>query len=171
MLGLQTITGQPNVSLARRPFFVFWFMSQISRSVRLPPPIFWRLTATGVRALTLWTCDHSLTVALEMSKTLLGPIQFLMSCWPCLGKLHPLSNDLPLNDGVFSQSNNVDTRRSLKASPMHVMQLEFPRPSPLHCRYPNTFSNNSWMILRSFSLLVLFGFLWDAHTLSLKGHF
>ena len=87
MHGLQTITGQPNVSIARRPFFVFWFMSQISRSVRLTPSILWRLTATGVRALTLWTCDHSLIVALEMSKTLLGPIQYLMSLWPCLGEL------------------------------------------------------------------------------------
>ncbi|KAI0781970.1 hypothetical protein C8Q75DRAFT_795994 [Abortiporus biennis] len=65
MFGLQTITGQPNISIGRRSFFVFWFMSQVSR------------------ALTLWTCDRSLTVALEMSKTLVGPIEYLMSLWPC----------------------------------------------------------------------------------------
>ncbi|KAK7690029.1 hypothetical protein QCA50_006673 [Cerrena zonata] len=65
MYGLQTVTGQPNVSLTRRSFFLFWFMSQISR------------------ALTLWHCDNSLTIALEMSKTLLQPIEFLMALWPC----------------------------------------------------------------------------------------
>lgn len=31
MYGLQTVTGQPNVSITRRSFFLFWFMSQISR--------------------------------------------------------------------------------------------------------------------------------------------
>lgn len=36
MYGLQTITGQPNVTLARRPFFGFWFMSQVSRSASTP---------------------------------------------------------------------------------------------------------------------------------------
>ncbi|CAL1713148.1 unnamed protein product [Somion occarium] len=65
MYGLQTVTGQPNVSITRRSFFLFWFMSQVSR------------------ALTLWTCDNSLTVALEMSKTMLAPIEYLMSLWPC----------------------------------------------------------------------------------------
>ncbi|TCD70530.1 hypothetical protein EIP91_002876 [Steccherinum ochraceum] len=63
--GLQTVTGQPNVSIGKRPFFVFWFMSQIRR------------------ALTLWSCDNSLIVALDVSKTLMGPIEFLMSLWPC----------------------------------------------------------------------------------------
>ena len=33
MLGLHTITGNLNNLLARRPFFVFWFMGQISRYV------------------------------------------------------------------------------------------------------------------------------------------
>ncbi|KIP08090.1 hypothetical protein PHLGIDRAFT_29730 [Phlebiopsis gigantea 11061_1 CR5-6] len=65
MYGLQTITGQPNVTLARRPFFGFWFMSQVSR------------------ALLLWSCDRSLTVALEVAKALLDPIEYLSSMWPC----------------------------------------------------------------------------------------
>lgn len=33
MHGLHTITGQSGNILARRPFFVFWFMGQISRYV------------------------------------------------------------------------------------------------------------------------------------------
>ncbi|EKM49512.1 uncharacterized protein PHACADRAFT_265028 [Phanerochaete carnosa HHB-10118-sp] len=65
MYGLQSITGQPNVTLARRPFFGSWFMSQVSR------------------ALLLWSCDHSLIVALEVAKALLDPIEYLMSMWPC----------------------------------------------------------------------------------------
>lgn len=35
IFGLQSVTGQPNVTLARRPFFIFWFMSQIARWVIL----------------------------------------------------------------------------------------------------------------------------------------
>ncbi|KAI0086526.1 hypothetical protein BDY19DRAFT_348662 [Irpex rosettiformis] len=65
MFGLQSITHQPNVTFARRPFFVFWFMSQVSR------------------ALLLWSCDNSLTVALDVSKALIAPIEYLMSIWPC----------------------------------------------------------------------------------------
>ena len=38
------------------------------------------------RALTLWHCDNSLTVALEMSKTLLRPMEYLMELWPCPSK-------------------------------------------------------------------------------------
>ncbi|KAF7985587.1 hypothetical protein HWV62_3877 [Athelia sp. TMB] len=60
MLGLHTVTGQgSNGSLTQRPFFVFWFMSQINR------------------ALSLWALDRSLTIALEVSKTLLAPIDHL----------------------------------------------------------------------------------------------
>lgn len=33
MLGLHTITGNAENLLARRPFFVFWFMGQIHRCV------------------------------------------------------------------------------------------------------------------------------------------
>ncbi|KAH8104576.1 hypothetical protein BXZ70DRAFT_921504 [Cristinia sonorae] len=63
--GLQTVTGQPNVSMGKRPFFVFWFMSQIRR------------------ALTLWSCDQTLIIALDVAKTLMSPIEFLMALWPC----------------------------------------------------------------------------------------
>ena len=84
MFGLHTITGQPNVTLARRPFFIFWFMSQISRSDIAPQAIYNLLTFL-CRALMLWSCDNTLTIALDVSKALLGPIEYLMSMWPCSG--------------------------------------------------------------------------------------
>jgi len=56
MQGLHLITGNANNLLARRPFFVFWFMGQISRS------------------LTLWECDNSLLIALDVCKALLPAI-------------------------------------------------------------------------------------------------
>jgi hypothetical protein len=68
MHGLHTVTGQGGGgSLIQRPFFVFWFMSQISR------------------ALSLFECDKSLIVALEVSKALLAPIDYLTALWPCPG--------------------------------------------------------------------------------------
>jgi hypothetical protein len=75
MHGLHTVTGQGDSdSLTQRPFFVFWFMSQISR------------------ALSLWKRDKSLGIALDVSKALLGPIDHLTALWPCLGK--PPSYDI-----------------------------------------------------------------------------
>jgi len=66
MHGLHTVTGQcGGGSLIQRPFFVFWFMSQISR------------------ALSLWSCDRTLLIALEVSKALLAPIDYLTALWPC----------------------------------------------------------------------------------------
>ncbi|KZP33462.1 hypothetical protein FIBSPDRAFT_773133 [Athelia psychrophila] len=66
MFGLHTVTGQgSNGNITQRPFFVFWFMSQINR------------------ALSLWDLDRTLTVALEVSKTLLAPIDQLSAIWPC----------------------------------------------------------------------------------------
>jgi hypothetical protein len=68
MHGLHTVTGQQGKdggNLCHRPFFVFWFMGQISR------------------ALTLWESDNSLTTALEVSKNLLPPIDYLTALWPC----------------------------------------------------------------------------------------
>jgi hypothetical protein len=56
MHGLHTVTGLANNVLARRPFFVFWFMGQIARS------------------LTLWECDSTLTIALDVCKALLPAI-------------------------------------------------------------------------------------------------
>lgn len=35
MNGLQMVTGLSGNMLAKRPFFVFWFMGHISRSLRL----------------------------------------------------------------------------------------------------------------------------------------
>ncbi|KAE9405655.1 hypothetical protein BT96DRAFT_915878 [Gymnopus androsaceus JB14] len=65
MQGLHTITGNSNNSLARRPFFVFWFMSQV------------------LRALRLWHCDNSLTIALDVCKAFLPAIDYLNALWPC----------------------------------------------------------------------------------------
>ncbi|RXW24524.1 hypothetical protein EST38_g1354 [Candolleomyces aberdarensis] len=70
MLGLHTITGNLNNLLARRPFFVFWFMGQISRS------------------LALWQCDNTLTVALDVCKALLPAIDYLTALWPCPEQRH-----------------------------------------------------------------------------------
>lgn len=65
MLGLRTITGNSANLLARRPFFVFWFMGQI------------------YRALSLWQCDNTLLVALDVCKALLPAIDYLTALWPC----------------------------------------------------------------------------------------
>ncbi|KAJ4481978.1 hypothetical protein J3R30DRAFT_3455583 [Lentinula aciculospora] len=65
MHGLHTITGNSSNLLARRPFFVFWFMSQILRSLRL------------------WQCDHELTIALDVCKAFLPAIDYLSALWPC----------------------------------------------------------------------------------------
>ncbi|PPQ66262.1 hypothetical protein CVT24_007280 [Panaeolus cyanescens] len=65
MQGLHTITGNSNNLLARRPFFVFWFMGQIHR------------------ALNLWFVDNSLTIALDVCKALIPAIDYLTVLWPC----------------------------------------------------------------------------------------
>ncbi|TFK40666.1 hypothetical protein BDQ12DRAFT_733873 [Crucibulum laeve] len=70
MLGLHTITGNASNLLARRPFFVFWFMGQISR------------------ALSLWKCDNTLTIALDVCKALLPAIDYLTALWPCPEQRH-----------------------------------------------------------------------------------
>ncbi|KAI0670759.1 hypothetical protein C8Q78DRAFT_1069506 [Trametes maxima] len=63
--GLPSVTGLPAANLARRPFLLFWFMSQIER------------------ALTLWSYDRSLSLALDVAKALSRPVEYLMSLWPC----------------------------------------------------------------------------------------
>ncbi|KAJ6508538.1 hypothetical protein C8R45DRAFT_967748 [Mycena sanguinolenta] len=65
MSGLHTVTGNSSNNLSRRPFFVFWFMGQVSRG------------------LTLWQCDNTMTIALDVCKTLLAPIDYLTALWPC----------------------------------------------------------------------------------------
>ncbi|KAJ7442636.1 hypothetical protein FB451DRAFT_1057345 [Mycena latifolia] len=68
MSGLHNITGNSRNSLAHRPFYVFWFLAQFSRG------------------LTLWECDNSMTVALDVCKNLLAPIDYLTALWPCQGE-------------------------------------------------------------------------------------
>ncbi|KAJ7928051.1 hypothetical protein B0H13DRAFT_1969137 [Mycena leptocephala] len=65
MSGLHTVTGNAGNDLAKRPFYVFWFMAQVSR------------------ALTLWQCDNNMTIALNVCKNLLAPIDYLTALWPC----------------------------------------------------------------------------------------
>ncbi|KAF8887164.1 hypothetical protein BD779DRAFT_1528462 [Infundibulicybe gibba] len=65
MYGLHTITGNSSNLLARRPFFVFWFMAQVTR------------------ALSLWQFDNTLIIALDVCKALLPPIDYLTALWPC----------------------------------------------------------------------------------------
>jgi hypothetical protein len=73
MEGLPTVTGHSSGSVMHRPFFVFWFMGQISR------------------ALTLWSMDNSLLVALDVGKAITTPIEYLMSLFPCDGALSVVS--------------------------------------------------------------------------------
>ncbi|KAJ7644009.1 hypothetical protein FB45DRAFT_736166 [Roridomyces roridus] len=65
MAGLDTITGNSGNTLAKRPFFVFWFMAQVSRGI------------------TLWQCDNTMSIALDVCKKLLAPIDYLTALWPC----------------------------------------------------------------------------------------
>ncbi|KAJ7496648.1 hypothetical protein FB451DRAFT_1017305 [Mycena latifolia] len=65
MAGLHTITGNSRSNLYQQPFYVFRFMAQLSRG------------------LTLWQYDNSMTVAFDVCKNLLAPIDFLTALWPC----------------------------------------------------------------------------------------
>lgn len=65
VLGMSTVTGHATHTLMQRPFFIFWFMSQISR------------------ALTLWDCDNTLTLALDVCTAFFKPVDYLNALWPC----------------------------------------------------------------------------------------
>ncbi|KAG9101620.1 hypothetical protein FS749_005158 [Ceratobasidium sp. UAMH 11750] len=65
MQGLHTVTGLTSNVLGKRPYFVWWFMSQVSR------------------CLSLWQCDQSLFIALEVARAFLPPIDYLTCLWPC----------------------------------------------------------------------------------------
>ncbi|CAE6404179.1 unnamed protein product [Rhizoctonia solani] len=65
MQGLHTVTGLATNVLGKRPYFVWWFMSQVSR------------------CLSLWQCDQSLFIALEVARAFLPPIDYLTCLWPC----------------------------------------------------------------------------------------
>jgi len=51
--------------LARRPFYVWWFMSQLAISM------------------SLWVHDNSLVQALDLCKSFLVPLDILSALWPC----------------------------------------------------------------------------------------
>ncbi|KAG8774686.1 hypothetical protein FRC12_001872 [Ceratobasidium sp. 428] len=65
MQGLHTVTGLTSNVLGKRPYFVWWFMAQVSR------------------CLSLWQCDRSLFIALEVARAFLPPIDYLTCLWPC----------------------------------------------------------------------------------------
>ncbi|KAF8742621.1 hypothetical protein AX14_003252 [Amanita brunnescens Koide BX004] len=65
MDGLHTITGNSNNVLARRPFYIPWFMAQMNR------------------ALCLWEYDQTLMTALDVCKALIMAVDYLTSIWPC----------------------------------------------------------------------------------------
>jgi hypothetical protein len=67
MESLPKVTGHRNCSLMYRPFFIFWFMGQI------------------FRALTSWSMDNSLIIALDVGKAITTPTEYLMSLFPCDG--------------------------------------------------------------------------------------
>lgn len=74
MYGLHTITGNQNNLLARRPFFVFWFMGQVSKYV-VASHNWQKLLTTLHSALNLWQFDHSLVIALDAGKAFLPAIE------------------------------------------------------------------------------------------------
>jgi uncharacterized membrane protein len=67
MEGLSKVTGYNSCSLVYRPFFIFWFMGQI------------------YRALSSWSMDNSLLVALDVGKAITVPAEYLLSLFPCDG--------------------------------------------------------------------------------------
>ena len=84
--GLHTITGIKNNLVARRPFFIFWFMGQMSRYAKLQISMLSKMSLTLIiRCLHLWSLDNSLTFAIELSKKFLPLIDYLTALWPCEG--------------------------------------------------------------------------------------
>lgn len=67
MEDLPKVTGHNSCSLMYRPFFIFWFTGQM------------------FRALTSWSMDSSLLVALDVGKAIATPTEYLMSLFPCDG--------------------------------------------------------------------------------------
>jgi len=61
---MHTITGNVKNNLLHRPWFMWWFMGQV------------------YRALTLWQHDNSLTIALDVCKAFLEPIEYLINFYP-----------------------------------------------------------------------------------------
>ncbi|KAI0319632.1 hypothetical protein OF83DRAFT_1054671 [Amylostereum chailletii] len=63
--GLPALSGMAKHSLAYRPQFVWWWMGQVSR------------------ALKLWSLDNSLTIALDVCQAFFHPIDYLTKLYPC----------------------------------------------------------------------------------------
>ncbi|KAF8318453.1 hypothetical protein DL93DRAFT_2054507 [Clavulina sp. PMI_390] len=61
---LEMITGLHHNLLAKRPYFIFWFFGQVARY------------------LNIWQQDNTLIMALDLAKTLLPPMEYLMSIYP-----------------------------------------------------------------------------------------
>jgi hypothetical protein len=72
----RTQTGIQHSALMYRPFFILWFMAQVSR------------------CLMLWRVDASLTLALEVAEKWLPPIDYLLSVWPSPRKIISLGIDI-----------------------------------------------------------------------------
>ncbi|KAH9993709.1 hypothetical protein BJV74DRAFT_770667 [Russula compacta] len=64
VLAMHTITGNSKDQFKLRPWFMWWYMGQI------------------LRALTLWEHDNSLTIALDVCKAFLEPIEYLITLYP-----------------------------------------------------------------------------------------
>lgn len=79
---LASIVGNAHAVLSRRPFFVFWFMAQMSRALRL------------------WEQNEALVIALDVCKALLPPIDYLTELWPCAAQRNTLQ-------GIRSRLDNA----------------------------------------------------------------
>ncbi|EJC99066.1 uncharacterized protein FOMMEDRAFT_95074, partial [Fomitiporia mediterranea MF3/22] len=96
MQGLQALTGVRGTVLARRPFFCFWFMGHVSR------------------CLQLWQVDKTLTVALELAKHFLAPINYLSALWPCDGEIRITRNMRPFVAFSDQRMQYAGIRRQLE---------------------------------------------------------
>ncbi|KAN0102410.1 hypothetical protein V8E52_011968, partial [Russula decolorans] len=67
---IYTTTDSQELNILQRPWYMFWFMGQIYRT------------------LTLWKCDKSLTIALDVCKAFLELIEYLITFYPGPGTSH-----------------------------------------------------------------------------------
>lgn len=92
MYNNNTDSQEPNILL--RPWYMFWFMSQIYRSVWLACSISRESGAhngdfyPSPSALTLWKHDNSLTIALDVCKAYLELIEYIIKFYPGPGTCH-----------------------------------------------------------------------------------
>ncbi|KAJ7288164.1 hypothetical protein C8J57DRAFT_1279278 [Mycena rebaudengoi] len=105
MGGLHTVTGNSSNSLSHRPFYVFWFMAQVSRG------------------LILWESDKTMTLALDVCKNLLAPIDYLTALWPCAEQRYRYDN---LRERLASAC------RAAGVAPLSPANLSLPAPSSVN---------------------------------------